>query len=199
MRESMTKTSYGFREGRGIEDARLFLLSKLTTHRKEKRPVYIVFFDLVSAYDNVNLVRLRELLREFNVFDETQIQLWEWLAINQVVMMGGEMVETTNGIPQGSTLAPGMWNVYMHPLMLLLLNYDSEKASPDQFADDLASIMTSWNLTREVIRTFEKWCSENNMTPNRKKSGIMYLDWKPNSKGPEEKELYGYPVVREYK
>lgn len=37
------------------------------------------------------------------------------------------------------------------------------------------------------------------MLPNRRKSGVMYLDWKRNSKGPEEKELFGYPVVRNYK
>ena len=34
------------------------------------------------------------------------------------------------------------------------------------------------------------------MVPNPKKSGIMYLDWKTNSKGLEEKELFGYPIVK---
>ena len=37
------------------------------------------------------------------------------------------------------------------------------------------------------------------MVVNRAKSGIMYLNWKAGSQGPEEKELFGYPTVREYR
>jgi hypothetical protein len=54
-------------------------------------------------------------------------------------------------------------------------------------------------MAREMIRIFEQWCRDNSMTPNRNKSGVMYFDWKKNSKGLKVKEFSGYPVVREYK
>ena len=37
------------------------------------------------------------------------------------------------------------------------------------------------------------------MMPNRKKSGVMYLNWKQTTADVKEKEMYGYPLVREYK
>lgn len=69
-----------------------------------------------------------------------------------------------------------------------------------QFADDLAVVTTSWYLLKQVVKTVEEWCINNNMLTNSRKSGVMFLDWKRTSAaGLEEKELFGYPVVREYK
>ena len=59
----MVKNSYGFKPGRSIEDARMFLLSHLDEFRRKKMEVYVIFFDLTSAYDKVIRTRLKELLR----------------------------------------------------------------------------------------------------------------------------------------
>lgn len=37
------------------------------------------------------------------------------------------------------------------------------------------------------------------MSPNRRKSGIMHLNWKSKRQEPTETELFGYPIVHEYK
>lgn len=127
----------------------MMLLDKLNAHRQQKTPAWVVFFDLVSAYDRVDRRILRDRLREYRVLDDTQIQLWEWLATNLQVQLGDQAVATTNGIPQGSTLAPIMWNVYMMSLMITLTTkFNQERVSPDQVADDLAAVTTSWYLCR---------------------------------------------------
>lgn len=118
MKTKMPKNSYGFKPDRGIEDARMNLLYQFNSYRTQKQEIYVIFFDLVSAYDKVVRPRLKQLLVEFEVLDQSQIALWEWLVGNQTVQLGAGEAQGTNGIPQGSTLAPGLWNVYMTPLVI---------------------------------------------------------------------------------
>lgn len=70
MRRDMVKNGFGFRPGRSTEDARQYLLDRLTLHREEEQPVYVVFFDISSAYDNVDRRMLRELLVKYKVLNE---------------------------------------------------------------------------------------------------------------------------------
>jgi|JI8StandDraft_1071087.scaffolds.fasta_scaffold1613641_1 hypothetical protein len=68
------------------------VLTKLTTHRSNNQPVYIAFFDISSAYDNVDRLLLRKLLKLYNVLTDDQIALWEYLATAQSVRLGSETV-----------------------------------------------------------------------------------------------------------
>jgi len=158
MRSSMTKNGYGFRPGRSIEDARLFALKTLTEHRVNKRPVYAIFFDISSAYDNVDRKLLRKLLREFKVWQEDQIMLWEWIVTNQQIRIGNERAHCTNGLPQGSPASPGLWNVYMQPLALDYDKLDKEISCSITFADDLLALTTDIETAKLMISLFEKWC-----------------------------------------
>lgn len=54
----MPKSQYGFRPGRGIEDARFRLLSRLADRKKRNLPVYVAFIDMSSAYNYVDRVVL---------------------------------------------------------------------------------------------------------------------------------------------
>jgi retron-type reverse transcriptase len=67
----MCKTQYGFRPGRGIEDARMNLMSKLMECRRNKQNAYVVFFDLNSAYDKVDLQVLEGQLIKKKIFSDT--------------------------------------------------------------------------------------------------------------------------------
>lgn len=90
---------------------------------------------------------------------EDQIQLWKFLCTYQTVVMGEEAVQSTNGIPQGSTLAPGLWNVYCNGIIKVLAQLRPKKIKPAAVADDTLTISTSWWLARESIRVYEKWCA----------------------------------------
>ena len=50
----MVKHQFGFKPKRSIEECRMYVLQTLHTLRMEKQSCYAVFFDIVSAYDNVN-------------------------------------------------------------------------------------------------------------------------------------------------
>lgn len=112
--------------------------------------------------------------------------------------MGEGAVTGTNGIPQGSTLAPGLWNVYTNGIIRELATVRLEKLKPAAVADDTLTVSTSWWLARESIQLYERWCANSGLTINRRKSGVMFFGF-GGGKPPTEKELWGYPVVDKYR
>ena len=110
--------------------------------------VYAVFIDLVSAYDNVDRRVLEERLIEEEVLSEDQLEMWRYLCTAQTVTLGDGSVTATNGIPQGSTIAPGLWNVYCNSILRELASLYERKVRPAAVADDSCILAISWWLLR---------------------------------------------------
>ena len=109
---------------------------------------------MVSAYDFVRLDLLEARVREEKVLDEQQIALWKYLCAHRTVRVGDEIVAASNGVPQGSTASPGMWNVYSNGIIKQLATFRPEKLVPAAVADDTVTIATSWWLARESARIY---------------------------------------------
>ena len=68
------------------------------------------------------------------------------------------------------------------------------------YADDLAIVGYHKAKLKKCIRTAEKWADENNMTINRKKSGIIFHMKRSKYMDPNKEELFkGYPIKPHYK
>ena len=94
------------------------------------------------------------------------------------VLIGNTKSETitmTNGLPQGPTLSPTLFNVMMadipHPLRIYIYEY----------ADDIAiaitadNIQEATNLTQDAIRKIEEWAATWNLQFNPNKCKAMYF------------------------
>jgi len=81
---------------------------------EEDTPTTFAFADITKAYDNVNLDKLDEIIREMNppadVLEEWQDELKDLKTLNMNV--SGVCIKRSNGLPQGSELAPGLFNIY---------------------------------------------------------------------------------------
>ena len=81
---------------------------------EEDTPTTFAFADITKAYDNVNLDKLDEIIREMNppadVLEEWQDELEDLKTLNMNV--SGVCIKRSNGLPQGSELAPGLFNIY---------------------------------------------------------------------------------------
>jgi hypothetical protein len=94
------------------------LLDELLFRRShDKKPTLALFIDFSSAYDRVDRRILERLLQERRVLNDTEIQLWKFLASNQRILVGGSKTSCTSGVPQGSTISPMLFDIYTEPLL----------------------------------------------------------------------------------
>jgi hypothetical protein len=98
----------------------------------------------------------------------------------------------TNGVPQGSTLSPMLFNIVAEDLAETL---KIAGIVFQLYADDLVVIGDDEEVRRS-IGLVEEWAERNNMEVNRAKSGVLNISG--SSVRPGE-EIGGYPVVKTYK
>ena len=82
--------------------------------RRLKGCKYILTFDIYKAYDNVDLDTLDNLMdyycSDLDVLAEWKNQLMDMKMLNMSI--SGQMLYRTKGVPQGSELAPFLFNFF---------------------------------------------------------------------------------------
>jgi hypothetical protein len=80
----------------------------------EPKCVWIGFADVRKAYDNVDLDHLDKMIR-YECQDEFVLQQWEDQYLDMIALnmdVDGYLIKRTKGLPQGSELAPVLFNFY---------------------------------------------------------------------------------------
>lgn len=114
--------SFGFRPNRGVHDAIYSL-----THKYNDGLFMALEGDIKSAYDKVNRKKLIEILgkritdRKFLKMIETRL---DYIFYDQEK---GEYIKDTEGIPQGGTDSPYLWNIYMLEFDVFILTEIKEQ------------------------------------------------------------------------
>ena len=136
------------------------------------------FIDLRKAFDTVDLKILKNKLRELGIRGESLGWCKSYLtnrfqrtvANNSV----SEKLPTSCGVPQGSVLGPLFFLIYINDVMNMLgdckikLYADDTVIYHSDVNHDLASIRLQRNLSQ-----FHRWCVENKLTINAKKTKLM--------------------------
>jgi len=100
--------SYGFRPGRGAQDA----LDSLSAGIMTKKVNWILDADIQGFFDNIDHEKLMELI-ELRVADRRILRLiGKWLTAG--VSEDGPWSETKVGTPQGAVISPLLANIYLH-------------------------------------------------------------------------------------
>ena len=76
--------------------------------------VRVAFADITKSYDNVDLDKLKRIILEMNPPDEVRLEWEDELRDLRTLNMdvSGVCIKRSNGLPQGSELAPGLFNIY---------------------------------------------------------------------------------------
>lgn len=154
---------------------------------------YVLFLDLKAAYDSVPHELLFSKLQAYGVSPVliNAVKTLYSSARLKISKDDAQVINVNKGLLQGSILSPVMFNVFIDSLVIGLQRVGYSVLA---FADDIAVVVQGTTKLKEVIGVIKLWESSHQMSVNYAKSGILYVDGRP-----EEREIDGFPVVTSYK
>ena len=191
---------FGFRPGSSTTCALLALQSHIVNFLdiKEVTNVIMITFDLSKAFDRVCHSIL---LKKLNFLsNKTHALIKDFLLNrqNKVIINGttGPSFHATSGVPQGSVLAPYLFNIFFADF----LPYSS-KSKIVKYADDShvlipipknASHKSVLSSIQEEIDSALTWCTKNNQILNVNKIKIMNIFFSPYGWTPLESDKHSF-------
>jgi RNA-directed DNA polymerase len=146
-------TSYGFRPGRGCQDA-----LREVAHLIEAGHAFVVDADLESYFDTIPheplMQRIEERISDGRILD----LLRGWL--EQDIMQDLQRWTPTEGTPQGAVISPLLANIYLHPLDELMAVRGHRMV---RYADDFVVLCKSHEEAAAALAAIRAWVAENGL------------------------------------
>ena len=177
---------FAYTKNRCVEDATLSLTEYVLNHVDQPNQshrsnfVKILFVDFSSAFNTIQPHLMMNKLNEMNV--NPYIILWinEFLTCRpQYVKYLGtrsEIVVTNTGAPQGCVLSPVLFTIYTSEC-----KSTSNTTKLFKYADDTALVsrcVNNDNMYKNEVELFVKWCTDNYLELNVKKTKEMIVDFR---------------------
>ena len=171
--------SYGFRPGRGCQDAIGAIYNTCNGPRAKR--VWALDADLAAAFDRIDHSRLLEALGSFPARD----MIREWLTAG-VIEAGKGFTPTEEGTPQGGVISPLLMNVALHGLEQAAgVRYitsgrqagDTIAGSPVviRYADDMIALCHTRQQAEQVKAKLAEWLAPRGLVFNEDKTRIVAL------------------------
>jgi RNA-directed DNA polymerase len=167
--------SYGFRPGRGCQDAIQAIY--MTCKGPRAKRVWALDADLASAFDKIDHGRLLEALGSFPARD----MIRDWLKAG-VFEAGKGFAPTEEGTPQGGVISPLLLNVALHGLETAagVRQWASGLTRPGspvavRYADDLVVLCHSQQQAHQVKTRLAEWLAPRGLVFNQDKTTVVHL------------------------
>jgi RNA-directed DNA polymerase len=171
--------SYGFRPGRGCQDAMqaIFVTARGASCRRQ----WALDADLAAAFDRIDHSRLLDQLGMF----PGRGMIAAWLTAG--VMDRGRFAPTERGSPQGGVISPVLMNVALHGMeeaagvRYIRTGANAGTARPGspvvvRYADDLVVLCHSREQAEQVKARLAEWLAPRGLVFNEDKTRIVHLD-----------------------
>lgn len=181
-------SQFGFRKGRSTMDSLYSFSSDVLISFSNNESVVAAFLDITAAYDNVNLLLLKQKMLSINIpskFVDFLFNLYTGRTIS--VRVPGVNLPSRliwRGVPQGSVLSPLLYNIYTHDLDHSVI----PMCSILQYADDLViyninnSASLAANSVQKSLNELTKWLTNHDLSISADKSVVVtFSRRKPNS------------------
>lgn len=144
MKNLLPEDSYGFREGRGINEYGVRLVQTLENNTKENLASVVIAIDISKAFDRVKLTTLIRMLRKMDVEEKFIYWISEGMKNRELNLTNNQNVAKLKLIvPQGDVLSPMLFNLYTTEVHKI----QNEHTVVLQYADDFTIIVKDKNLT----------------------------------------------------
>eukprot|EP00834_Sanchytrium_tribonematis_P002881 NODE_99_length_20465_cov_0.827654.p1 type:complete len:1600 gc:universal NODE_99_length_20465_cov_0.827654:15409-20208(+) len=163
---------FGFAKNSSINDALKHLESLLhSRNRNGQRVQFIAFIDLRKAYD---MIDRRILLRLFNICNRFLVRLvLNLVRITHLTLMvlqsHSNPINTTAGIPQGSSLSPSIFGFCLNDLYSI----SNDMVQSLYYADDCCLVAYSKHALIDSIHTMQEYLVDIGLQINFNKSIII--------------------------
>src|SRR5665811_1325554 len=171
--------SYGFRPGRGCQDAigAIFLTAKGASPKRR----WVLDADLTAAFDRIDH---NHLLDQLGTFPARGL-IADWLKAG--VVEDGRFASTEEGTPQGGIVSPLLLNVALHGMeqaagvRYLRTGTHAGQTVPGspvlvRYADDLVALCHSKHEAEQVKARLAGWLAPRGLVFNEAKTSIVSLD-----------------------
>ena len=155
--------SYGFRPGRGCQDA----LRRVDELLKAGH-VHVVDADLKGYFDSIPHDRLLERMKD-KIADGRVLSLIESF-LKASILDGAETWTPEAGAPQGAVLSPLLSNTYLDPLDHLLASSGFEMV---RYADDFVILCRTPEEAAMALELVTQWTAGNGLTPHPTKTKLI--------------------------
>ncbi len=171
--------SYGFRPGRGCQDAIAAIYLTLKGKNPQRR--WVLDADLSAAFDRIDHARLIEELGTFPARE----QVTQWLTAGAVD--AGRFVPSEEGTPQGGVISPLLLNIALHGMeqaagvryrKLGTTSAESTSDSPVlvRYADDLVVLCHSCDQALQIKAQLAVWLRPRGLSFNEDKTRVVDID-----------------------
>ena len=179
------KSQFGFRDNSSTENAVLQIHDYLTKKIDEKETVCSIFIDLQKAFDTVDHSILLKKLFSYGIRGTTHNLLFSYLKNrHQFTLCNGSKSNSRTvecGVPQGSTLGPLLFLVYINDL------FSSSLFNLNLFADDACLTLSNKcpqvlesQVNQELIKIME-WLCSNKLSLNIDKTKFLIFSSRSTS------------------
>jgi RNA-directed DNA polymerase len=171
--------SYGFRPGRGCQDAIGAIYLTLKGKNPQRR--WILDADLAAAFDRIDHSHLLAALGTFPARELVE----QWLKAG--VLDQGRFAATEEGTPQGGVVSPLLLNIALHGMEQAAgVRYQNlgshvarvRRGSPVvvRYADDLVALCHSREHALEVKAKLAEWLAPRGLAFNEDKTQVVSVD-----------------------
>jgi len=177
----------GFQEGRSSIDQSWILRTVLENQEFLGTNTFVAFLDITKAYDTVPLQAL------LCSFIDGGLPSWfiafarDWVTGHKRILRVGNNkvhLDVLRGVPQGSVLAPLMFNIFIDSLLRRLENMgcrmNAKWVGALLYADDIALISSDASEIQRMIDVCVSWSKEFGMQFSCDKSKWMYIPHRRN-------------------
>ena len=170
----------GFRQGHSCADAVHKVVADCLTKKHEHNKVILLFIDFCKAFDCVNHQILTKKLKKLKFDGSALALLTSFLNGRRQYVKFGDVSSSTLdiniGVPQGSILAPILFQIYINDLLEIKMFSNSYAYADDtvfltSHTDPCALISV---CNRDLV-LIDEWCKNNHMTVNIDKSHFLFM------------------------